>query len=136
MSSKVDPEKAKILTRLSICGIIFEIMEKTVNLRIKQIRENLELSQRAFSRLLSSSNSYIAGIETGARAVNDRLIKLISTQFGVNEEWLRSGKGGMFTVPSADKKSTRLLSLFNSLSQRDQEVILGLIELLQKIPRQ
>jgi transcriptional regulator with XRE-family HTH domain len=113
-------------------GIISFIVEETINQRIKKVRESLDLSQRTFSKLLSASGGYIAGIEVGLRRANARLIKLIVSEFGVSEDWLRTGKGEMFSKIGTDEKSTRLLSLFNDLPSRYQDVIFGLIDLLRK----
>ncbi|GMO50447.1 MAG: hypothetical protein Pg6C_14260 [Treponemataceae bacterium] len=107
-------------------------MEGMVSARIKQARLALGLSQRKFSELLSLSGGYIGGVEANFHAPNDRLIKLITAQFGVSEEWLRSGCGQMFCEPQTDEKTARLLSLFNDLPPRYQDVVLGVIELLRK----
>ena len=106
-------------------------MEYSINQRIKELREKLGLNQREFSKLLSLSGGYIAGIEVNLRKVNDRLIKLIISQFGVNEEWLRLGKGEFFKKRT-DEKTVRILSLYNDLPTHFQEVVLGTIELLRK----
>jgi transcriptional regulator with XRE-family HTH domain len=71
-------------------------MQEPINQRVKQIREALELNQRNFAMILSASHGYIAGIETGIRKVNGRLVKLIVSEFGVNEKWLTDGEGEMF----------------------------------------
>jgi len=107
-------------------------MEYTINQRIKELREKLRLNQREFSKLLSLSGGYIAGIEVNLRKVNDRLLKLIISQFGVNEDWLRLGKGEMFSRKKTDEKSVRILSLYNDLPPHFQDVVLGTIELLRK----
>ena len=107
-------------------------MDYSINLRIKELREKLGLNQREFSKLLSLSGGYIAGIEVNLRKVNDRLLKLIISQFGVNEEWLRTGKGEIFTNKKTDEKSVRILSLYNDLPTHFQDVVLGTIELLRK----
>lgn len=107
-------------------------MDYSVNQRIKELREKLGLNQREFSKLLSLSGGYIAGIEVNLRKVNDRLIKLIISQFGVSEEWLRSGKSEMFANKKTDEKAVRILSLFNDLPHHFQDVVLGTIELLRK----
>jgi hypothetical protein len=44
-----------------------------------------------------------------------RLIKLIVSEFGVNEAWLRTGEGDMFAAPDMDERTARLVSLFNDL---------------------
>lgn len=107
-------------------------MDNSINHRIKELREKLGLSQRDFCKHLSLSNGYIGGIEVNKCKVNDRLIKLIVSQFGVNGDWLRSGTGKMFTKEKTDAKAVRILSLFNDLPPHFQDVVLGTIELLRK----
>jgi transcriptional regulator with XRE-family HTH domain len=107
-------------------------MDFEINQRIKQLRETLGINQRDFSNLLSLSSGYIAGIEVNLRKVNDRLIKLIVAEFGVNDDWLRNGTGQMFSKHKNNEKTTRLVSLFNDLPPHYQDVILGMIELLRK----
>jgi transcriptional regulator with XRE-family HTH domain len=107
-------------------------MDYSVNRRIKELREKLGLNQRDFSTLLSLSGGYIAGIEVNLRKVNDRVIKLIIAEFGVNEDWLRFGNGEMFTKNKRNAKAVRILSLWNDLPPHYQDVVLGTIELLRK----
>ena len=107
-------------------------MDDLVNQRIKELREKLGLNQRDFSKLLSLSGGYIGGIEANCRKVNDRIIKLIMSEFGVSEEWLRFGNGPMFKENKENEKTIRIVSLFNDLPPHYQDVILGTIELLRK----
>jgi len=109
-------------------------MEEPISFRIKQIRETLELSQRNFSMILSLSHSYIAGIESGNLKVNQRLIKLIISEFGVNETWLLKGKGEIFNYES-DEKFAKLAGLFKGLSSKNQELIYKIIEILLKMEK-
>jgi transcriptional regulator with XRE-family HTH domain len=107
-------------------------MAESINQRIKRIRETLKLSQRTFSSVLSLSHSYIASVETNSREVNGRLIKLIVSEFAVNESWLLTGEGEMFSQ-NPDEKFTRLVSLFKELSPKHQELIYQIIEILLKM---
>jgi len=107
-------------------------MDFSINQRIKELREKLGLNQRDFSKLLSLSSGYISGIEVNLRKVNDRIIKLIVSEFGVNEDWLRFGKGDVFLESKANEKAVRITSLFNDLPPHYQDVVLGVIELLRK----
>jgi len=107
-------------------------MDEFVNQRIKELREKLGLNQRDFSKLLSLSGGYIGGIEAKCRRVNDRIIKLIVSEFGINEEWLRFGNGEMFAEKEGNERAARIVSLFNDLPPHFQEVVLGTIELLRK----
>jgi len=112
--------------------MLFLNMDFSVNQRIRELRGKLGLNQRDFSTLLSLSGGYISGIEVNLRKVNDRIIKLIISQFGVNEEWLRSGNGEIFIKKKTDEKAVRILSLYNDLPPHYQDVVLGTIELLRK----
>jgi len=107
-------------------------MDYSVNRRIKELRKKIGLNQRDFCKALALSEGYISGIEVNLRKVNDRIIKLIIAQFGVNEEWLRSGNGVMFIEEKSDVKAARISSLFDDLPPHYQDVVLGTIELLRK----
>lgn len=104
----------------------------SINRRIKQVREALELSQRNFSMILSVSHGYIAGIETEIRKVNNRLVKLVVSEFSVNENWLRTGTGEMFTQ-NPDEEFTRLVGLFKELPAKYQEFIYTMIKTLLRL---
>lgn len=101
----------------------------TVNRRIKQVREALSLSQMKFSKVISLSSGYLAGVEVEKRKVNDRIIKLICASFGVNEKWLRDGQGEMFNH-DPEKEFTKLVSLYKELNPKYQEYVLKQIDLL------
>ena len=109
------------------------MMEETINQRIRQVRVALELNQRNFSTLLSLISGYIAGIEAEVRAVNGRLIKLIVAEFGVSEEWLKTGNGEMFNSPKVDEKSSKLIRLFNDLTPKYKEALFGIIDILRDL---
>jgi len=104
----------------------------TVNQRIKEVRENLKMSQKEFANAISISNTYLAGIESGARKVNDRIIKLCSMVFGINETWLKEGKGEIF-FRSPNVKITRLVNIFNKLPVDFQDYALEQLEGLLKL---
>lgn len=71
-----------------------------INSRLKQIRHTLNLSQEEFaSKIGIKSRSHISSLENGVRTVTDRIIRDLVNVFNVNEEWLRTGIGNMFTEP-------------------------------------
>jgi len=107
-------------------------MDFSINQRIKELRKKIGLNQRDFCKMLALSSGYIAGVEINSREVNDRLIKLIISEFRVNEEWLRYGNGEMFIEEKSDEKAARISSLFDDLPPHYQDVVLGTIELLRK----
>jgi transcriptional regulator with XRE-family HTH domain len=107
-------------------------MADGIGLRIKLLRETLDMSQREFCKLLSLSGGYIANIESRLREPNNRLIKLIVSEFNVNEDWLLTGNGEMFDIKIKNERTSRLLSLFNNLPKKYQDVVFDLINSLRK----
>ena len=101
----------------------------TPNERVRQVRRSKGLTQMEFSGQISISISYLAGIETGARRVNNRIMRLIANAFNVNEGWLRTGKGKMFNAgPNACIDDA--ISLFKTLSPYHKKCALKQIEAL------
>jgi len=91
--------------------------------RIKQVRLTLGLTQIKFAERIAISTGYLAGMELGNKKVNERIIRLISMEFGVNEHWLRTGEGSMYNE-EADINIAKLTSLFKSLTPEYQECAL------------
>jgi len=90
------------------------------------------MSQIEFAKAIYISNGYIAELECEHRKVNDRIIHLISLNFGVNEKWLKTGDGEMFfTTPG--EKLQRMVSLFNELPPKFQDYVMMQIEQLVKM---
>jgi transcriptional regulator with XRE-family HTH domain len=106
----------------------------TVNERIRRARQTLDMTQTDFSKAIYVSNGYTAEIENGHRAANDRIIRLICLTFGVNEQWLKTGKGEMFQASPVERKE-RILSLFDRLNPRFQEYALTVIDQLIKLQK-
>lgn len=73
--------------------------------RIRELRkEYLHLSQTEFGERLGVSRSVIKNIELNALARPDQklsLMKLICSEFNVNEEWLLNGTEPMFVQPDS-----------------------------------
>ncbi len=63
--------------------------------RIRFLRKELGLNQTEFAQRLLITQSGIAANERGSRGVDDRTIKLICSEYGVSETWLRTGEGEM-----------------------------------------
>ncbi len=109
-----------------------EVKSMSINQRVKEIRQTLNLSQAKFAKELSISNSYIAGIELEHNNVNERLVKLICFTFHVDENWLKTGEGDMFSKQSS-QLSELASTAFVELKPLYQEYILKQIDLLLEI---
>ncbi|MDR1902477.1 MAG: helix-turn-helix domain-containing protein [Treponema sp.] len=92
--------------------------------RIKTIRAALKLSQRAFAKGVFVSQGYFADIETGNRDISERIIHLISVVYKVNKEWLKTGKGEMFTTSMTEVKLEHLSGIFYELDALLQDYLI------------
>ncbi|MDR1209200.1 MAG: helix-turn-helix domain-containing protein [Clostridiales bacterium] len=64
---------------------------ETVGSRIRLIRIQKGLTQKRFSNILGVSRPYISHIENDKRKPPTVLVKLISREFSITEQWLVSG---------------------------------------------
>lgn len=76
--------------------------------RIKELRKVKGLTQQEFADRLGISRNNIATYETGKSRLGDSVISLICREFNVNETWLRTGAGEMFTELSKDEEFDRI----------------------------
>lgn len=67
-----------------------------MNGRIKELRKYLHLTQDEFGEKLGIKKSAVSKIEKGENGVTDQMIKLMVKEFGINENWIRTGEGEMF----------------------------------------
>ena len=109
-----------------------------MNERIKELRKILELNQTDFGNRIGIKQGSVAAYESGARTPIDAVIISICREFGVNEEWLRSGEGEMFCKLETNDivvKATRLLGekdpmfeafveTYSTLSPSDRKVLM------------
>jgi len=104
-----------------------------VNQRIKQIRATLGIPQREFASQVFISQSTFGEIETGTRRVNDRIIQLISTQFNVNRDWIKTGKGEMFRADKSSLDLEHLIEIYKQLEKPLQDYLLEQSESLLRL---
>jgi len=105
--------------------------------RLVAVRGALEITQRDFCRGIYVSQSYYAQIESGKRPVNDRIIALVCSQYGVSKEYLLTGKGEMFSENLADLQLQQLLEIFNELEPPFRDyVILQVKQLVEAVKKQ
>ncbi len=73
-----------------------------MNVRLKQIRKALNLTQQEFADRLKIKRNTVATYETGKSNPSDAAVSLICREFNIREEWLRDGTGEMFkAAPSS-----------------------------------
>lgn len=103
-----------------------------MNERIKLIREMSGLSQEAFGSRLRVTRSSVSLLESGKRQPSDRTIKLICSEFDVNEDWLRTGAGGEENMYIPD--DMKFLQNAGRLAQEQNEFKKFYINMLLDLP--
>ncbi|MEA5002645.1 MAG: helix-turn-helix transcriptional regulator [Christensenella sp.] len=97
--------------------------------RIKEIRRAVGLNQIEFAKRLGLSQSTLAMIEVGRRSFGDKHVKLICSEFHVNEKWLRTGAGEMFVTTCYDRE---FIDVFEQLRPETQKLLVTIAkELLE-----
>jgi len=86
----------------------------TVNERLALVRKALKMTQREFAEKISVATGFIAAMETGDRKVNPRIMKLVSSIFNINLQWLETGDGEMFYTDT-EKEIEEIISLYKRL---------------------
>lgn len=72
--------------------------------QLKKLRKHLDMTQQAFADKIGMKQNTIAQYEMGRTTPSDAIVFSICREFGVNENWLRTGDGEMFAdVPVEDE---------------------------------
>jgi transcriptional regulator with XRE-family HTH domain len=109
-------------------------MTIAVNARLKEIRTTLKLSQSDFAKGIHLSQSSYARLELEQYQANDRIIDLVATRYGVNKDWILTGKGDMFDA-RPNVKLQELIDIFNELDDVFQDYILTQIKEILKVQK-
>lgn len=88
--------------------------------RIKKMRKELDLTQQAFADKIGMKQNTIAQYEMGRTQPSDAIIFSMCREFGVNETWLRTGKGEMFEQLTEQQKILKYTGLL--LKDKDSAV--------------
>jgi transcriptional regulator with XRE-family HTH domain len=106
-----------------------------INDRILEIRTALKLSQREFSRRIHISQSLYCDMEIGHVEFKERYLALISSQFNVNLDWIKTGKGDKFSSPPPDARLDYLIEIFKQLDPELQDCVLDHLRGLLKVQK-
>ncbi len=78
--------------------------------RLKELRKTLKMTQKDFANVLGIAQTSYCMIETGKNPLSDRYIKVICSLYSVNESWLRTGEGEMFSSTPYTKEFSEIFS--------------------------
>ena len=75
----------------------------TQGIRIKKIRQTLNLQQEEFGKIFGISKQYVSLLEKDKAFLNnDKLVKLL-LDYKININYLLAGSGSMFVAPEFEK---------------------------------
>lgn len=96
--------------------------------RIKKVRKGSGLTQEKFAEKLGIKQNTVASYEMGRIGVSDSVIISICREFGVNENWLRTGNGEIYKT-TEDKLSTYLAQI----AKGNDDFIKDIIEVYMEV---
>ena len=97
-----------------------------LNERLKKLRRYLDLTQQELADKIGMKRNTIANYETNRNEPSNAVISLICKEFNVNEIWLRTGEGEMFTEETKDEQ---LSYFFGQILASDDSSIIKTIML-------
>lgn len=108
--------------------------------RLKYLREQLNLTTRAFGAAINMSGGAITNMEKGARNITERTVRDICREYNVNPDWLVNGAEPMFEDMTSrldvDDDVKQLARQYSLLSADDRELVKKIINsLAEKVRR-
>lgn len=76
----------------------------TIHSRVKEVRKALNMPQDEFGERIGIKKSSISQIESGKTNPSDLTVRAICREFRVNEDWLRTGEGEMFSQLTTEEE--------------------------------
>lgn len=116
--------------------------------RIKKVRNDMELSQTEFGARMGYSRDIIGNTEAERVEMKPYLIKSICSVYNVNEQWLLTGEGDMYTLPKEEIALNEILAnatindglkikeIVSGLSLLDEKYVDAIITLINGLNNQ
>ena len=106
-------------------------MSQTINERLKLLRKREGLNQADFAARLGVRNTAISRYESGERALSEQMILAVCREYGISDEWLRTGTGKMEAEKTTDAKAAAIMDVAREfrLDESDQMWLKVLLEI-------
>lgn len=95
--------------------------------RISFIIEFKKITKTEFAKAIKVSQGFVSQMCSGASSPSERTIELICQQYGVNEEWLRTGKGDPFKDRSREEEIMRFAVRTNKGSDEFRKALVAML---------
>ena len=89
--------------------------------RIKLVRTSAHLTQKEFAERLRIKQNTVASYEMGRIGISDNVLFSICREFNINENWLRTGDGKMYSPISPEDRFAKNVG---KIQRTDNETII------------
>lgn len=76
----------------------------SINLRFREVRKLLDVSQEEFATKANRTRSEITNIEYGKTSPKPEVISSVCAAWGISDKWLRTGDGEIFIPVDRDEE--------------------------------
>lgn len=102
--------------------------------RLKYLREQLNMTTRAFGAAINMSGGSITNMEKGTRNITERTIRDVCREYNVNPNWLINGTEPIFeditNELDIDDDVKQLAKQYSLLNDTDRELVKKIINSL------
>ena len=102
-----------------------------MNERIRALIKALKIKQSEFAQRIGVSRPFVSELCSGAKNPSDRTIADICREFNVNEHWLRTGEGEMFSGLSREEEIAKFA--MSSIRDPNSEFQRRLVSVLARL---
>ena len=108
-------------------------MKKNLADRLDFLISNLGIKQLDFAQKIQFTQSYVSMVLSGVKtSPSARFLNAVCREFSVNPEWLKTGKGEVYSLPGLSLPSVdaELLAKYRLLPRAEQLIIEEIIDAL------
>ena len=94
---------------------------KAIGARVRTIREEQELSQEEFGKVLDVNKKTISLLENGHRKPGQNVLSILSQKYKVNLDWVNSGAGDKYRTEEVNPKTQA--NLYAKIALMEMELV-------------
>ena len=100
-----------------------------MNYRIKELRKRLGVNQEEFGERIGITKSSVSLLESGKNTPSKQTVQLMCKEFHVDENWLKTGEGEMFTIdPEEDEMAVYIEELIDGTDDSVKSLIKSILK--------
>lgn len=103
--------------------------------RVKEVRKELQMTQREFGETAGIDRRYVAKVECGSQNPSFKFMRLMSIRHKVSMDWLMFGVGDKYIQTDLGNYGQEMIDfkrLLDRNSQEDINVVMGMVRKILK----